>query len=159
MSRARPNDEKLLALLARMPGTVDSADVCTQLGWPRQRVFESAGRLERDGKVVREKVERAGEIGRPPVGFRLATIQPLPAANAESFELHTRVVMPSGFEAKVVDGLGRSRTFVEVEYVDGPEKYQRTTVHRALLRAYQPGRAKPEPVRIAPPPATDEAAA
>jgi hypothetical protein len=146
MAAPRTADDKFLALLGRMPAPMETSDIAEALGWSRQNVVLVSSRLVREGKVVRACGE-SERSGRPPTCFSLPGAVPLPGAQKHAPLLpDTYVVTPSGEEARVIGMRGRS--FAEFEYVTGPERFQRGTLHISLLRPFQPGRERPEPVRI-----------
>jgi hypothetical protein len=63
------------------------------------------------------------------------------------FERHTIVLAPSGREARVI--AMRADGFVEIEYLQVRLGHEpRAVVHAKLLRAFQAGRERPDPVRI-----------
>ncbi len=83
-----------------------------------------------------------------------------PKAEARSpyFEPNTIVVTPSGREARVI--AMRPDSFVEIEYLQVRIGHEpRTTVHASLLRAFQAGRERPDPVRITSAPLPDPSTA
>src|SRR5689334_18912472 len=99
MPAARTADDKLLALLARMPAPMETGDIAEALGWSRQNVVLVAGRLVKAELLVRLDGERDGEAGRPQAQFALpgsvckaGLPRPLPIAP------NTYVVTPSGEE-------------------------------------------------------------
>lgn len=150
MPAPRTADDKFLALLARMPAPMDTMDIVAALCWSRQNVRAVGARLERAEKVVRVKGECDGTTGRPADMWALAgTVEKRSVVGPKAIAPDTIVVTPSGEEARVI-GM-RGKAFVEFEYITGPERFQRGTLHVALLREFQPGRARPEPVRIAGP--------
>lgn len=145
MPAARTADDKFLALLARMPAPMETVDIAQALGWSTRNVLLVASRLEDVGKVVRTRGE-AGANGRPQAQFSLPGALSPGTPKLMPLAPDTVVVTPTGEEARVIGMKGRS--FCEFEYVTGPERFQRGTLHIALLRAFQPGRERPEPVRI-----------
>lgn len=148
MKRERSSDDKFLALLARMPGPMDLNEICDELAWSRQRGAQVAHRLVKDRKVIQVEGRRNGHIGRPSLSFVLpGALPPSGAPQRAQLEPNTYVLTPTGQEARVI-GM-RGRAFAEFEYVTGPERFQRGTLHISLLRPFQPGRARPAPVRIA----------
>ncbi len=148
MPAPRTADDKFLALLARMPGPLDTIEIAQELSWSRQNAQLVASRLERDGRIVRMKGERDGSTGRPADQYTLPELAPAGTPKLQPLAQDTYVVTPSGEEARVIGSRGRS--FAEIEYVTGPERFQRATLHIRLLRPFQPGRERPEPVRIEP---------
>lgn len=147
MKRTRTSDDKFLALLARMPAPMELAEICTALAWSRQHARQVALRLAREGSVVKFDAASSGTVGRPSDAFALPGAMPLPGARLKALEPHTVVVTPTNEEARVIGMRGRSHA--ELEYITGPERFQRAVIHLVLLRAFQPGRERPEPVRIA----------
>lgn len=154
MPAPRSADDKLLALLGRMPAPLEIADIARALNWSRQNARAVSLRLERAHRVTIVLGERAGGVGRPPQLVALPGGEPPARAPLPRLEPDTYVVTPTGQEARVV-GM-RARSFVEFEYVTGPERFTRSTLHVRLLRPFQPGRERPEPVRIARPSVNDE---
>lgn len=147
MPQPRSADDKFLALLGRMPAPMETPDIAEALCWSRQNVQLVGSRLERAEKVVRTKGARDGDVGRPSDAWALPGTIPTAAEERPlPIQKDTIVVTPSGEEARVV-GM-RGRAFVEFEYVTGPERFQRGTLHVKLLRPFQPGRERPEPVRV-----------
>lgn len=147
MRRERTSDDKFLALLARMPGPLELTDACEQLSWSRQRGGQVSARLVDEGRIIRIDSRRDGMTGRPSASFALPNALPPPGAgHPTTFEPHTYVLTPSGQEARVIGMRGRS--YAEFEYVSGPERFQRGVLHITLLRPFQPGRARPAPVRV-----------
>ena len=145
MPAARTADDKLLALLARMPAPMETSDILEALHWSRQNLMLVVKRLVDDGLVVRMRGECTGDMGRPQTAYAL---RGAPTDNdvRQPLTNNTVVVTPTDQEARVVRML--SRWFAEIEYITGPEKSQRSTLHIKMLRAFQPGRERPEPVRI-----------
>jgi hypothetical protein len=147
MSRERTADGKFLSLLARMPAPMETGDIATALAWSRQMVAQVGERLARQGRVTVASGEREGRVGRPSRLFALPTAaMPIAARGEPALEPHTVVVTPSGEEARVIGRRGRS--FYEIEYITGPERFTRTTLHVRLLSPFQAGRARPEPVLL-----------
>lgn len=147
MKRGRSSDDKLLALLARMPAPMELAEICKALAWSRQHGRVVALRLVCEHRVVWISAERSGLVGRPSHAFHLPGALPPAGARPRALEPLTIVVTPTNEEARVIGMRGRSHA--ELEYITGPERTQRAVIHLALLRAFQPGRERPEPVRIA----------
>lgn len=147
MAAARTADDKFLALLALEPSPMGTTDIAEKLAWSRQNVRSVGARLEREGRVERVKGEGDGTTGRPADAWALAgTGGKLAVVSLKKLKEDTIVVTPSGEEARVIGPAGRS--FVEFEYITGPERFQRGTLHISLLREFQPGRGRPDPVRI-----------
>jgi|CXWL01.1.fsa_nt_gi hypothetical protein len=147
MPAPRTSDERFLKLLERMPAPMDTGDIASTLGWTRQNVQLVGSRLERAEKVVRLKGERDGSTGRPADSWALTgTVPKGSVAAVKQIAPDSIVITPTGEEARVIGAKGKC--FVEFEYITGPERFQRGTLHVNLLREYQPGREKPEPVRI-----------
>jgi hypothetical protein len=150
MRQPRTADDKVLALFARVPLPISAADVSAALNWSRQRAAEILGRLVKLKSIVELPGARNSEKrGRTPALFTVpgAPLPPrAPRPPVPEFAPDTYVVVPSGYEARVIGMVGRS--YAEFEYITGPEKFQRGTLHISLLRPFQPGRARPEPVRL-----------
>ncbi len=146
MPAARTADDKFLALLARRPAPMSSGEIGASLGWSRQNVALVAGRLVRAGQVVRLVRERDGVSGRPPALYGLPGAAPREATPCPvPLEAHAYVVTPSNEEARVVRL--RAPAHAEIEYMSGPERFQRAVIHVSLLRAFQPGGERPAPAR------------
>lgn len=147
MARARIADDKLLTLLAVATAPMETSAIAGALNWSRQHALEVGKRLASEKRVVLVEGERNGSLGRPALLFALPTMA-LQSARLEAMKLEkdTYVVTPSGAEARVVKP--RAASFVEIEYMTGPERFTRTTLHHSLLRAFQPGRGRPMPVRL-----------
>lgn len=145
MSRPRSSHDKLLAVLERMPAPMDAGDLAHALGWSESRVRQVARELESAGSV--QRVPGAVGEGRGPRAFLYAlpgALPPMPP-DTPALDKHTVVVTPNNQEARV---LGRVEGhFYEIQYLTGPEKFQTTTLHGNLLRPFQPGRERPDPVR------------
>lgn len=154
MRQERTADEKLLELLAREGRALERSEISRALGWNKQRAAQVLLRLLHDKKVVAIPGEpRPSEPGRPPALYALP--QHAPAAAAPSamqpkriiFVPDTIVVTPLDREARVV--AMKPGDYVEIDYLRvrlGEES--RTVMHASLLRAYQAGRERPDPVRI-----------
>ncbi len=147
MPRTRTADDKLLALLARVPAPMHAGAIAEALGWSRANALLVASRLLNAKRLVRTDGERDGANGRPPFLFSLpAALPPAETPRLAPLVPQSYVVTPSNAEARVVRMCGRSHA--EVEYVNGPERFQRAVIHIALLRPFQLGGARPGPVRI-----------
>lgn len=146
MSRPRTADDKLMALLARMPAPLEVKELAAHLRWSRERARQVAFRLRDAGRVA--VVPGAAALGRPPLLVSLPEQAPAPGVEVMPAPLapHTVVVTPSGEEARVIRMHGRSHA--EFEYITGPERFQRGELHISLLRPFQPGRDRPEPARV-----------
>lgn len=148
VKRTRTADDKVLALLARMPAPLAITEIGAALAWTQQRARVVVLGLARAGQVVRIPEYHGGAVGRPSDAFALPRMVPQPGdPRARMLERDTVVITPSGEEARIMGMRGRHHH--EVEYLTGPERFQRAVIHRTLLREIQPGRARPEPVRIA----------
>ncbi len=149
MSRSPTADNKLLALLERMPGPLATGEIAEALGWSRDNVLLVAWRLVHQRRVERFEGECEGGMhgsGRPPLMFALAGLAgPADARPAAALAPNTYVVTPTGEEARIVRTRG---SFAEFEYVTGPERFQRGTLHVRLLKPFQPGRERPAPARV-----------
>jgi hypothetical protein len=152
MKPTRTADDKVLALLARVARPLERGEIAEHLGWSKQRVGTVVLRLAQEETprvVITVGESKPGEEGgRPPALYSLPGMEPFKAGDVTLpyYEPHTAVVTPSGREARVVRMCG---DFVEIEYVEVRLGHEpRTTVHASLLRAYQPGRERPDPVRI-----------
>lgn len=154
MKPPRTSDDKVLALLARVARPLERGEIAELLGWSKQRVGAVLSRLVPDERVVATAGTKsaAENGGRPPSLYSLRGMEPArpSAPSAPYFEPKTVVLTPSEREARVI-GM-RPGGFVEIEYLHVRIGHEpRATVHATLLRAFQAGREKPLPVRIATP--------
>lgn len=160
MRQERTADDKVLALFARLGKPLERSEIAKELGWNKQRAAQVLLRLAQEQKVVVTPGEiRAGEAGRPPALYSLPGSEPVVPLNSRRpiiFQADTVVVTPSGREARVIRMNQAQPEFVDIEYMYVRLGHEpRATVKAALLRAFQAGRERPEPVRIAlPDPAT-----
>lgn len=145
MSRQRLADTKLLELLRRMPAALELAEVGAILRWSRQRVRQVVFRLAAEQAVTVRQAPGDGTVGRAPLEVCLPGTPGVYEGPAPTLARDTIVVTPLGHEARV---LKVSHSIAEIEYISGPEKHQTAAVHVRLLRAFQPGRERPEPVRV-----------
>lgn len=139
----------MLALLARENRPLEREEIAEQLGWSKQRVGTVLQDLVPQRVVATEGPTR-DTPGPRPFLYSLPGDEPAPpalAVKAPYFEPNTIVLMPSGREARVI--AMRAGGFVEIEYLQVRIGHEpRATVHAKLLRAFQAGRERPDPVRI-----------
>jgi hypothetical protein len=151
MARERTADDEVLGLLARSALPLERSEIANALGWGKSMVSRVLQRLMRLEKIDALPGSQTGEAGRPSEKFTLKDAKkeatPLGVPLVPRFEPDTYVITPTAREARVI--LHRRDGFVEIEYLDGPRGIARTVVHATNLRAFQPGRDKPDPVRKA----------
>jgi predicted ArsR family transcriptional regulator len=156
MKPERTADDKVLALLARLGRALEYMEVAKELNWSRRRASQVLLRLALDHKlvVIPGQARDQGEAGRPPALYALPqhapTTQPNVAHAVLIFPPDTIVVTPLDREARVIRQDGELVT-IEYRHVRLGEE-PTATVRAKLLRAYQAGRERPEPMRILPDP-------
>lgn len=149
MARERTADDQVLALLARTATPLERSQIAELLGWTKQMAAKTLMHLMELELLEVTPGQANGSSGRPSSKFALKAQSSQPAghpAPAVRFETDTFVITPLDREARVV--LHRRDGFVEIEYLDGPRASARGILHCSQLRAFQPGRARPTPVRI-----------
>lgn len=140
-------DEKVLNLLRGSVLPLERGQMARELGWSKVRVGRVLLRLIQLHLVIAVE-QRTDTGGRPAAKFVLRPAEDRPAGFPPKprFERDTIVITPSNREARVL--VHRRDGFVEIEYLDGPRTDARTAIHEDLLRAIQPGRARPSPVLV-----------
>jgi hypothetical protein len=145
----RTTADKLLVVLAIFGGPLECGELAERLQISKQRARTVLEQLIAQQKVVATPGQ-ARQVGRPPMLFSLPGLEPAPRDPGSSdpyFDPQTCVVMPSGREARVI--AMRPKGFCEIEYLHCRSDHEpRTTVKAKILRAFQPGRDKPRPMRM-----------
>lgn len=144
MARERTAEDQALALLARSALPLSAADVGRELGWGKQMVSKVLSRILNRLHITRDHANGAG--GRPAMKYALKQAEArAPGLPPElRFETDTYVITPLDREARVK--LHRRDGYVEFVYIDKP--ISEGCLPARLLRAFQPGRARPKPARI-----------
>lgn len=150
MARGRTADDDALAVLATSALPLAVQEVAERLRWGKSMAAKVLTRLAAAGRI--ELIPGAPNGGgRPSAKFSLKnevssmSVTPAPIL-MRRFEEGTIVVTPSNNEARVI--LHRRDNWVEVEFLAGAMRGGRVTLHAMYLRAIQPGRERPAPVRI-----------
>jgi hypothetical protein len=147
MARERTADDNVLALLARSSVPLARAQICAELGWTKQMASKVLLRLVQDERVDVTPGVSDGSAVRPAAKYSIKLRQERAGTPPKPrFERDTICITPSNREARVLHH--RRDGFVEIEYLDGPRTDARTAIHEDLLRAIQPGRARPAPVLV-----------
>jgi hypothetical protein len=153
MKPPRTADDKVVALLARSGRPLERIEIAAELGWTKQRAAAVLYRLVQDavvGITAGTQDKTAPRNGRPPSLYFLPGMEPVKQGEQPGpfFQPYTIVVTPSGREARVI--AMQPGGFCEIEYRVVRIGYDpRVTIKARLLREIQPGRERPEPVRIA----------
>jgi hypothetical protein len=147
-------DDKVLRLLAISGRALERSEIAEALGWTKQRAAAVLLRLVQGERVAVTPGERDRTTplgGRPPALYSLPGMEPAKpgAEKGPYFRALTVVVTPSGREARVI--AMKPGGYCEIEYLVVRLGHEaRTTIKARLLREFQAGREKPQPVRIAP---------
>lgn len=144
MARERTAEDQALAVLARSAVPLSASDIAGQLRWGRSMINKILARLADRLHITREPADGSG--GRPACKYALKEAPAsMPAAPATPrFEPDTIVITPLDREARVK--LHRRDGWVEFVYLDGDRR--ESELPARLLRAFQPGRERPKPVRL-----------
>jgi hypothetical protein len=148
MPRHRTAEDEFFALLARIGRPLEREEIAEQLRWTKQRVAAVIREIDSTRLVVTEGPARGGPGPRPWL-YSLPGMEPAkPDPKAPHFDPDTIVVTPSGREARVL--VMKPDGFVEIEYLQVRIGHEPRAILKAkLLRAFQAGRERPDPVRIA----------
>ncbi len=145
MARHREVHDRILALLALHPYPLGVDEIARHLDVSRWQTDQSLAALHVCGIVIRTLAESGG--GRPRYLWALLNVKPVAPellALMRLFPIDTVVVTPSNREARIVsiDNEGRAT----LAYLDGDP--DGPPMKLTLLKAFQPGRDRPQPVRI-----------
>lgn len=145
-------EDRLIALLARSVFPLSRKELIAELGVTRFWLAEVIRVCLARGTVVRVDGQRpAGGLGsvRRMQRFILAgrvPCTPPPEKACARLELDTVVVTPRNHEARVLTV--RRNGFFDLEVLGARRDDAYITLHGSLLRAFQPGKPRPDPVRI-----------
>jgi hypothetical protein len=144
------DDKALLGCLERSGAALERRELAELLGWNRKRVTAALLRLvQAERVVVMPGIDTTPQGGRPPALYSLPGMEPVQPGKEQGpyFRTHSIVVTPSGREARVLRM--KPGGFCEIEYLVvrlGHDPH--ATLKATLLREYQPGRERPQPVRV-----------
>lgn len=142
--------DRVVDLLAAAPGPMRRNEIAAALCWTRQRAATVLEPMVEDGRLVWTIDCRGASAGRPGYLYTLASRSVVPPALRQALKPDTIVLTPTDREARMIR-LGLDG-FADVELLGvKPRCNAFATLFYTLLRAFQPGRARPEPVRIVEP--------
>jgi len=150
MARHREIHDRILSLMALHAYALSTDEVAGALGithWRARHALTALHILDAVVKATAPSRGPNGGQGRPGMLWSLAGAKPLPpelVALLRRFPPDTVVVTPSNREARIVAVGADARA--TLAYLDGDP--DGPPIKLSLLVAFQPGRARPLPVRI-----------
>lgn len=145
MARERTAEDQALAVLAQSAVPLLASDIASRLRWGKSMISKVLARLGERLHITRDATDGSG--GRPALKYSLRRPDAEPRLGVPQlprFETDTFVITPLDREARVK--LHRRDGYVEFVYIDKP--VSEGCLPARLLRAFQPGRERPKPVRI-----------
>ena len=138
--------ERVIDLLAAARGPMRRGAIARELGWTRQRAAQVLDPMLDDGRLV-WTIDCSGSAGRPGYVYTLASRSVVPPEQRLALKPDTIVLTPADREARIIR-LGLDG-FADLELLGvKPRCNAFVTLYFKLLRAFQPGRGRPAPVRI-----------
>jgi hypothetical protein len=150
MARHRDLHDRILSLFAMRPYPIGVDEVIEQLEIESWQAHRALAALHVCGAAVRHRAPLRGKDGgqgRPAYLWSLPSVKPVSDelyALLRQFPIDTVVVTPSNREARIkkIDEQG----FADLAYLDGDP--DGPPLRLTLLKAFQPGRERPQPYRV-----------
>lgn len=145
-ARLTPAD-RVLGALERAEAPLGVGELMRELGYTKAMVAKTVAPLVAAGQVARFHAAADGKRGPRPFVYMPSRRAPMPATARRALGPDTVVVTPSNAEARVLFVLADGHVELELLQVR-PRCDALVTLPWRLLRPLQPGRERPEPVRL-----------